>query len=162
MAVLRQILSREYLYKAIRVIGGAYGGFISLSRNGYVWFGSYRDPNLEKTVENYQKTLDYLDTFNASKRKMTRFIIGTIARVDRPLLPFEKGRVAMARYLENTSFADIQRERDEILTATAEDIRKMKKMIADILDKNILCVYGNEKRLQKAQTLFDKLIKVVE
>jgi len=162
LAVLRQILSREYLYNAIRIIGGAYGGFISLSRNGYVWFGSYRDPNLEKTVENYQKTIDYLNTFKADKRKMTRFIIGTIARVDRPLLPFEKGRVAMTYYLENTTSADIQRERDEILSTTPEDIKGMKKMITDILAKNILCVYGNEKRLESAKNLFDKLIKVVE
>lgn len=162
MNVLRQILSRDYLYNAIRVVGGAYGGFSSFSRNGYLWFGSYRDPNLEKTLENYAKAVEYLKTFKASDRQMTRYIIGTIASIDRPLLPFEKGRVALARYLEKTRFEDIQRERHEILKTTAQDIQGMWKLISDILKKNIICVYGNEKKLEEGKSLFTNLVKVVE
>jgi Zn-dependent M16 (insulinase) family peptidase len=162
MNVLRQILSRDYLYNAIRVVGGAYGGFSSFSRNGYLWFGSYRDPNLEKTLDNYAKAVDYVKTFKANDRQMTRYIIGTIASIDRPLLPFEKGRVALSRYLEKTRFEDIQRERNEILKTSAQDIQGMWKLIADILKKNIICVYGNEKKLEEGKSLFTKLVKVVE
>jgi hypothetical protein len=35
-------------------------------------------------------------------------------------------------------------------------------LIADILEKNIICVYGNEKKLEEAKTLFTNLLKVVE
>jgi Zn-dependent M16 (insulinase) family peptidase len=162
MLVLNQILSRDYLYNTIRVMGGAYGGFSSFSRNGYLWFGSYRDPNLGKTLENYSKAVDYLKTFKADGREMTRYIIGTIARIDRPFLPFEKGRVALSRYLEKTLFTEIQKERDEILKTTAGDIQAMWKLIADILDKKIICVYGNEKILEDSKHLFTELVKVVE
>ena len=162
MMVLRQILSRNYLYNAIRVVGGAYGGFSSFSRDGYLWFGSYRDPNLEKTLENYTKAVDYLKTFKSEERQMTRYIIGTIASMDRPLLPFEKGRVALSRYLEKIPFENIQKERNEILKTTAQDIQGMWNLIADILEKNIICVYGNEKKLEEAKTLFSNLVKVVE
>jgi Zn-dependent M16 (insulinase) family peptidase len=162
MQVLNQILSRDYLYNTIRVMGGAYGGFASISRNGYFWFGSYRDPNLEKTLDNYAKAVDYIKHFKADEREMTRYIIGTVSRIDRPYLPFEKGRIAQSRYLEKTPFEDIQRERDEILKITPEDIQEMWKLIADILAKNVICVYGNEKTLEDSKQLFTRLVKVVE
>ena len=65
MRVLNQILSRDWLTKQIRIIGGAYGGFSSFSPSGIAYFGSYRDPNLRETLTNYQKTNEYLETFQA-------------------------------------------------------------------------------------------------
>lgn len=162
MRVLRQILSRDYLNNAIRVMGGAYGGFASFSRDGYLWFASYRDPNLGKTLDNFDGAVEFLKTFKSSERQMTRYIIGTIAGIDRPLLPFEKGRVALSRYLEKLSFEEIQKERDDILNTTDADIRNMWKLVEDMLKKEIICVYGNEKKLEEAKDLFSGLTKVVE
>lgn len=162
MAVLNQILSREYLQKQIRVIGGAYGGFSSFDENGLVYFGSYRDPNLRKTLENYKNAVDYLKNFKANDRDMTRFIIGTLARYERPLTTEQKGRRALENYFSGQTAEDVLKERKDILGTTPEDIRNMTKMVSDILQKNVYCVYGNEKILTDDAGLFTGLIKVKE
>ncbi|MCK5346760.1 MAG: peptidase, partial [Candidatus Heimdallarchaeota archaeon] len=103
MRVLRQVLSTDWLHNQVRVIGGAYGGFSLFFPNGRVYFASYRDPNLKKTLENYDASSKYLREFKADETDMTRFIIGTIARMDRPLTPSQKGNLAVQRYIEKTT-----------------------------------------------------------
>ncbi|MCP4220975.1 MAG: peptidase [bacterium] len=163
MAVLRQVLSREYLFNALRVVGGAYGGFAGISRDGTLTFNSYRDPNLMETYENFHKAASFLEDFEADEREMTRYIIGTIAALDRvALVPYQKGVLAMRRYFEKTTHDIVQRERTEILSTTAEDIRGFRKMIADVMQKGLHCTYGNEKTLEDNKELFNELIKVID
>ena len=52
--VIRQFLNTAYMWENVRVKGGAYGGFAVFDRlSGVFNFLSYRDPNLLKTLENY-------------------------------------------------------------------------------------------------------------
>ena len=51
MRVFKVIMNYEYLWQNIRVKGGAYGCSTNVGRNGDVCFLSYRDPNLERTLE---------------------------------------------------------------------------------------------------------------
>ena len=159
MAVLNQILSTDYLQKQIRVLGGAYGGFSRFSKDGTVYFASYRDPNLKKTLENYKKSVDYLKDFQVDERAMVRFIIGTLSKYERPLTAQQKGNSALKNYYESIKAEDVLRERSEILGTTPKDIRAMYKMVSDILDKNYYCVFGNEKKLNDAKEIFTKLEK---
>ena len=66
----------------------------------------------------------------------------------------------MAAYLEDLTFADVQRERDEILQATAEDVRAFADMIQTILDEQNLCVIGNENMIREASDMFDHIEKL--
>jgi len=43
------------LLPAIREKGGAYGAGCALDESGLISFYSYRDPQLEKTFENFEK-----------------------------------------------------------------------------------------------------------
>ena len=156
MYVMNQIISRDWLTNQVRVIGGAYGGFSNFSSTGSAYFGSYRDPNLEKTLENFDGTPGYLENFEADDKTMTRYIIGTIARMDRPRTPSQKGDSAVRRYLENTTKEGLQKDRKAVLSTSAEDIREMKKMIEDILAQEAFCVYGNEEKIESQKKLFKK------
>ncbi|MGE5681501.1 MAG: insulinase family protein [Bacillota bacterium] len=160
MRVLEQILSTDWLQTRIRVIGGAYGGFSNFSPSGPVYFASYRDPNLKETLDNYAGTPEFLDKFTADEKTMTRFIIGTIAQMDNPLTPSEKGIVALRRYFEKVTRDDVQKERDEVLTTSVEDIKAMKKMISDVLSQKSFCVYGNEEKIKSQKDIFGNLIKL--
>jgi len=160
MRVLNQILSREFIVKQVRVIGGAYGGWTVFSPTGYVYWGSYRDPNLSKTLENYDASPDFLENFTADEKAMTRFIIGTVARLDRPLTPSAQGALAFRRYLQGTTKSYVQEERDAVLSTTVEDVKQYKKMVSELLDKDIYCVYGNEEKLKSEEKLFKKLVKL--
>jgi hypothetical protein len=142
------------------VIGGAYGGFSTVSPDGSFTFNSYRDPNLKETIENYKATAEYLRTFEADQRSMTRYIIGTIARIDQPLTPSQKGFRAVSNYFTRRKQEELQRDRDAILNTTAEEIRGFSEMVRKIIGQNAICVYGNADKLKQEKTLFNKLIQI--
>lgn len=156
--VLNQVMSTDYLQTQIRVIGGAYGGFSSITRNGSIFLSSYRDPNLKETLDNFKGITEYLSQFKADSTDMTRYIIGTIAGMDSPLTPSEKGDQAFRNYFENASQEDAQADRDAVLATTAADIRSMSDEIAKVLDQQVWCVFGNDEKISKNKTLFKNLV----
>jgi presequence protease len=160
MRVLNQIISRDWLTNQIRVIGGAYGGYSTISPNGTITFNSYRDPNLKSTLENYYATPDYLNKFDADEKAMTRYIIGTISGLDIPMTAQQKGDNALANYFTHRTLEDVQKDRDAILATKASDIKGFAKMIQDVVDKKIMCVYGNQDKISAEKDSFSKLITI--
>jgi presequence protease len=160
LRVLNQILSRDYLQTQVRVIGGAYGGFTRISPSGNFHFASYRDPNLSETFDAYKATMSFLESFDADKNAMTRFIIGTIAPLDRPTTPSQRGNIAVQRYFERLNPETLKAERAAILSTTTQDIRNMKQMVADVVEQNALCVYGSEEKLNQNSQYFGKLVSI--
>jgi len=162
MRVLKQILSTDYLQTQIRVLGGAYGGFCGFSPSGQAYFASYRDPNLKETLENYTKTPKFLHNFKADEKTMTRFIIGTISGMDSPMTASQKGATAFARYLRKETPEQLKAERTEVLSTTDVDIRAMEGMVQSVLKQNVICVYGNDEKIEKNKDLFKTVVKVTE
>ena len=80
--ILKVILSYDYLWQNIRVKGGAYGCMCNFNRIGEGYLISYRDPNLEKTIDVYEKVTEYLRNFEADDRDMNKYIIGTISNIE--------------------------------------------------------------------------------
>lgn len=154
LKILRVILNYDYLWQNIRVQGGAYGCMSGFGRNGDSYFSSYRDPNLSKTNEVFEGIPAYLHDFDVDDRDMTKYIIGTISTLDAPLSPSAKGSRSMSAYLSGISDEDIQRERDEVLAASPEDIRALEPLVRSILSDNCLCVIGNEDMLTREAGLF--------
>ena len=85
---------------------------------------------------------------------MTQAVIGTISEMDTPLNPAAKGLRALSLYLTHQTEADLQRERDQVLDATAEDIRALADHIRAILEADCLCVVGGEKKLREEKEQF--------
>ena len=162
LRILKVIMEYDYLWINIRVKGGAYGCMNGYMKNGDAYFVSYRDPNLEKTNGIYDGIPAYIEQFTADERDMTKYIIGTISDMDIPMNPSTKGDRSMAAYLQNISYEEIQKERDQVIHATQEDIRNLKDMIASVLDEKNLCVIGNEETLQAHEDMFDNLKHLTE
>ncbi len=162
MRVLNQVLTTDWLQNQVRVIGGAYGGFAGISPYGNIFFGSYRDPNLKETIENYNNTPGYLSNFEADEKAMTRFIIGSVSRLDQPMNVSDKGDLAFKRFFEKTTREYKMAEREAVLTTTAADIKSMEKLIQDVLNKNVICVYGNETKIKENKELFNELVSLTE
>ena len=158
MNVLSQLLSTVYLQNTIRVQGGAYGGFAIMDNAGFLAFASYRDPNLKKTVENYLGASRFLSDLTLDERDLRRLIIGTISGWDRPLNPNQKGYIAVRRYLVGDTLAMLQKERDEILGTTVDDLKGFAKMVKEVMAQNYLCVVGNEKKIEEQKDLFKKIL----
>ncbi len=86
---------------------------------------------------------------------MTKYIIGTISELDTPLNPAAKGRRSLISYLGEISQEDMQKERDEILVAEKEDIRKLAPLVQGVLDEGNICVIGNEEKVKAESALFE-------
>ncbi|MBN1387827.1 MAG: insulinase family protein [Bacteroidales bacterium] len=154
LLVLNQILSTDWLQNQIRVIGGAYGGFSDFSHSGNMFFGSYRDPNLSESIDIYDKTPEYLTGFEADDKAMTRYIIGTVSNTDYPETPSMKANTALTRYFNGITREFLQKQRDEVLSTTAEDISGMKAMIEELMEQDFYCVYGNSDKIEQNKDLF--------
>ncbi|WP_337802336.1 insulinase family protein [Mitsuokella jalaludinii] len=157
MAVLETLLRYDYFWTKIRVQGGAYGAFTGFNRNGFMYLGSYRDPNLLETLAVFDGTADYAAHFTASEREMDKFIIGTMSGVDTPLTPMMKGDAAATCYLRGITEADRQQRRAEILATRQEDIRALAPLIADCMKENVLCVFGNDEKIAAAKDAFGSI-----
>ena len=159
--VLRTICSLDYLWKQIRVSGGAYGAMAGFFRNGNGYFVSYRDPNLEETLQVFDKLPDYLKQFNVNHREMTKYIIGTMSRIDVPLTPGAKGERGDALFLANISMEDLKKERMEVIGTTVETIRSYADMIHRMMSDNHFCVIGSEAKIKQSAHLFDKTLQII-
>jgi len=162
MLVLKTISNYDYLWNRVRVQGGAYGSFSSFQRNGNMFFTSYRDPNLSKTLSIYDEAGKYFRNFNTDDRQMTKYIIGSISDLDFPLSPAMKGERACEHYFRKISYEDIQRERLEVLNTDVDKIREFGDMIEKIMKENYLCVFGNEEKIKENKNVFGSIINLFE
>lgn len=154
LKVLKVIMGYEYLWTNVRVKGGAYGCMCSFSKSGDCYFVSYRDPNLGKTLEIYEKAAKAIEEFDADERTITQYIIGAISDLDIPLNPAAKGLQSLSAYMTGTTQDMQQREREEILSATPESIRALSAHIKAFMDEEFLCVVGNSVKIKEEQNLF--------
>jgi hypothetical protein len=154
LRVLKVILGYDYLWINIRVKGGAYGCMCSFGKNGDSYIVSFRDPNLKKTIDIFEHTGDYLRNFEADESVMTKYIIGAIGDMDVPMTPAVKGSRSSAAYLTNLEFADIQKERDELLSCTKEDIRALAGLVDTIMNEEAVCVVGNSQAIEENKEMF--------
>lgn len=154
MHVLETLLRYDYFWTKIRVQGGAYGAFTSFNRNGMMYFGSYRDPNLKETLDVFDGTGDYIRHFEASDREMDKFIIGTMSGIDTPLTPQMKGSAAATCWLRGISKADRQLNRNQILDARQQDIRAMADLVDACMKDNVICVFGGQEKIEANKDVF--------
>ncbi len=154
LKILKVIMGYDYLWTNIRVKGGAYGCMNGYMRNGDTYFVSYRDPNLSETNEVYNHIAEYVGTFDADEHDMTKYIIGTISDMDVPMNPSAKGARSMTAYLQKMTFEDVQKERDQVIGATAADIRALRDLLAAVLSDEAVCVIGNEEELKNNGEMF--------
>lgn len=161
--VINKFLRTSWLWEKIRVRGGAYGAFCNLNRrNGLFSFVSYRDPNVLKTLQNYDDTANFLKTVALSSDEITKSIIGTIGDFDSYQLPDAKGYSSMVQYLAGDSEQMLQRMRDEVLATTEKDFRDFGDHLQAMKNDGFVVVMGSEPALDAANSEGDNFLKKVK
>ncbi len=160
MHVLSAIINSEFLHDRVRAKGGAYGCSMSISRIGTFEVTSYRDPNLKETLSVYDEMADYVENIDLDQEALTKFIIGAIGRVDSAMTPHMKARTAVADYIADITEAQLQQERDEILSTTPDDIRAFAPMLRDMLADNYRCVLGNDTVIRENEDVFEHIVQL--
>ncbi|MBO5198875.1 MAG: insulinase family protein [Lachnospiraceae bacterium] len=163
LKVVGNLFDYDYLWNNIRVKGGAYGCMCSFGASaGDSYLASYRDPNLTETIQVYEKAAEYLENYEADEREMTKAIIGTLSGMDVPLTPFTRGVRSLNEYLCGYGYEAYQKERNEVLDATPEAIRKTAPLIRAIVEQGNLCVIGSETRIEKDKEVFAEVKPLIK
>ncbi len=150
-AVILNYLRTSWLWEKVRVQGGAYGGFCTFDRRSGVFsYISYRDPNLLKTLENYDQTAQFLKQLELSEDELTKSIIGVIGQIDNYQLPDAKGYTAMVRYLMGETDEKLQQVRDEVFSTTDNDFKAFADILQQVNEKGLVVVLGSQEAIEQA------------
>lgn len=159
MNVLANIIENNYLWKNIRVKGGAYGAFIHITEDCNLICSSYRDPNIIDTLRIYDSIPEYISSLEISSKELERIIISSIADRELPDTPLGVGRRAINCYLNGKDLEYRQNIRDEILSTTVMDLRNYSDLFKYCFDKNTYSVVGGE-FLESNVNIFDKIVRI--
>lgn len=145
-------LSNGYLYKHIRVQGGAYGGMSAYDPTlGLFSFMSYRDPHLAETLKVFDDAEKYLAQHEIPAAEMEKAIISTIGMLDKPLDPAGRGHASLMRSIAGITDAMRQQFREEILSATPQ---KLKQTLRDYFlafsPSAAVAVYSSQEKIDEA------------
>ncbi|RKI92869.1 insulinase family protein [Parablautia intestinalis] len=154
LKVLKVMMGYDYLWNQVRVKGGAYGCMCGFYRNGDGYFVSYRDPNLKKTVDVYEQAAEYIENVKLDERTVTQFIIGAVSELDTPMTPATKGIYSLGGYLTGLSMEKVQKERDELLATTIDELRGLGRYIRAFMENECLCVVGNGEKIKESEDMF--------
>lgn len=157
LSVIKTILSYEYLWTQVRVLGGAYGVMCQFSLDGDVSFVSYRDPQLVRTEQVFQQVPAYLRQLELDDEQLTKYVVGTIGVMDTPLTPSISGSRSFSHYMQKTSEEDLIRRRNEVLDITIEDIHQLAGWFEEVLKQEHFCVVGNQQIIRENAELFETI-----
>lgn len=161
--VVTRYLRNSWLWERVRVQGGAYGAFCLFDRlSGALTFVSYRDPNLLKTLETFDQTIDFLKNLELSEDELAKAIIGTIGDIDAYLLPDAKGYTSLLRYLSGDSDQARQRMRDEVLATTPADFKAFAEMLEDFKENGLVKVLGSQSSIEESLVRRPEWLKVLK
>jgi hypothetical protein len=149
--VVMNHLNTTWLWDKLRVEGGAYGASCQYDpHSGTFAFVSYRDPNLQATLDVYDKSADFLRAAALGETELARSIIGVIGDLDAYQTADAKGWASMANWLTGVSDAYRQQRREEILAAGTRDFRDLSEALAELARTGHVVVLGSEQAIAAA------------
>ena len=153
--VFANILSKDYLHENIRAKGGAYGAGISLTSSGDVTTYSYRDPNVDKTVDVYSKLPDFLANPGLSQDDLDQLIIGSMTAFHYPLTPASVNNLMVTRYFRGMTKDRVDARLSQALDTKVADLIAFKAQIQIALDADNLVVFGNKQKIEESKQVFN-------
>jgi len=162
LRVLNGIIDLEYLLQEIRVKGGAYGFRCDIPPygDGVSVLASFRDPNMKRTYEVYNALPDFIENYKPTDREMVQYILGAINDLDRPKTTSQKLEVALRNHYTGLDAAYLQKERDDILSTTAAQIKAYAPMLAEKIKAAKYCAFGCESAVNENKGLFETVVKL--
>ena len=153
--VFANILSKDYLHENIRAKGGAYGAGISLTSSGDVTTYSYRDPNVDKTVDVYRKLPDFLANPGLSQDDLDQLIIGSMTAFHYPLTPASVNNLMVTRHFRDMTKDMVDARLSQALDTKVADLVAFKDQIQIALDADNLVVFGNKQKIDDSTQTFN-------
>jgi Zn-dependent M16 (insulinase) family peptidase len=153
--VAGRVLSYDYLWQRVRVIGGAYGTGFSSLRTGACRFYSYRDPHIDQTLEAFKEAGQWLSNFDASNDEFEGYVVSTVSSFDSPLKPRELTKRQDSMFLSNYTQSERLKTRSQIVNTSIDDVRALGGAVSEIASSDYVCTVGSLELINSAQHDFN-------
>ncbi|KAA8984327.1 insulinase family protein [Halospina sp. K52047b] len=150
LSVLGVLLRNDNLHRSIREQGGAYGsGAGQDSANGVFRFFSYRDPRLEETLADFDRSLEWLHAGGQTAASVEEAILGVISQLDRPRSPAGEARFAYQSRLFGRTPEQQQRFRERVLAVDLASMQEAAErwLTPDRASTAVVTGHGNRQKL---------------
>ena len=126
LTVLAGFLRNGFLHTAIREKGGAYGGGASYSSDIAAFrFYSYRDPRLKDTLDDFDRSVQWLLSESHKASQLEEAILGVVSSIDKPSSPAGEAKDAFHNALFGRTPERRQRYRKRVLEVTIDDLKRV-------------------------------------
>lgn len=119
LQIASQLLSFKYLLREVREKGGAYGVGAVVRPGGCLSFYSYRDPNMEKTLDVFCDSVAWLTKGVFTEEDLEESKLSCFAKVDKPITPGDRGA---ATFLHGVTDEMRQEHRQRIFACSKDEI----------------------------------------
>ncbi len=128
LTVLGGFLRNGFLHRTIREQGGAYGGGASHDNNIAAFrFYSYRDPRLAETLDDFDKSIDWLLNTEHDYQPLEEAILGVISGIDKPSSPAGEAKQTFHAELFERTREKREHFRNQVLKVTIDDLKRVAK-----------------------------------
>lgn len=126
LAVLGPVLRNGFLHRSIRETGGAYGGGATQDMDTASFrFFSYRDPRLVDTLDDFDRSIEWLKSDEPDARLLEEAILNLISSIDKPGSPAGEARSTYQNALFGRTPERRNEFRQRILSTTMEDLLRV-------------------------------------
>jgi hypothetical protein len=128
LTVLGGFLRNGYLHRVIREQGGAYGGGASQdSGSASFRFYSYRDPRLTDTLNDYDRSIEWLLETEHENDQLEQAILGVVSSIDKPRSPAGEAKSDYHNELFGRTKGQREGFRAAVLNVTLDDLVRVAK-----------------------------------
>jgi len=152
----------EYLNNKIRVQNGAYGAWFYITLNKDIVASSYRDGEIDKTIDTYKEIPKYLTSeLNIKQEKFNGFILKSMAKYYQAYTPDTLLNLSYTHYLYNISLEDMEKEKSEVLSTTKKDLPEFIEIMNKFTQQKYYSTVNNENIIKEkgSKSHFDEIIK---
>ena len=159
--VLKTWLSRDYLWNAVRQVGGAYGCFVQFNqRTGNIAMVSYRDPQVARTFAAYDATWREVENIDLSDSVLRQLIIGTYGSFVPHQGPATRGVGARNEFLFGITPAFKRQRIKEIVAARVNDLKSFTPFLKNLTEKKYITTIGNGTKIHENNELYDNIVEL--
>lgn len=144
-SVLASFLRNGFLHTAIREKGGAYGGGANYSSDAAAFrFYSYRDPRLKETLNDFERSVDWLINHHHSRSELEQAILNVMSGIDKPSSPAGTAKQAFYANLHGRTPEQRQKLRAQTLQVTLDDLKRVGEDYLVTPQQNIAIIGSQE------------------
>lgn len=160
-AVLQRVLSYDYLWNEVRVKGGAYGCGFRSTAQGRAGFYSYRDPQIDATLERFDAAGKWLADFDPDDDAMEGYIVSVVASHDAPTKPRKLAHRQAEAFMVCKPKDYRDKRRAEYLACTPEALRDLAPVLDAIAESDAFCTFGNGAVIRAARAPYSEIVELL-